>query len=202
MKEEDCPYGVWSATKKAIFLIGCKSNLTKYMGVTNMNIVHIGAGTTRSEIEHITEMRDAGHDYFVPGDSTCEQTVRRIMDADEIHIWDLTREFELGMVYFFSVHALHHKLNWCIKLFGDGRDGGNLSTVFRNAAGTCLTCGGRGRIRHWYAMDELGWIRCPDCPNPNEAKAMFVPPCHGPCNDCADKARCDQLRAEHDGNSN
>ncbi len=82
-----------------------------------MNIVHIGRGTTVEEIEHITEQRDAGHDYFVPGDSTYEQLVRRIMDADEIHIWDITKEFELGMIYFFSVEALHHKLHWRIVIF-------------------------------------------------------------------------------------
>lgn len=82
-----------------------------------MNIVHIGGCNTQAEIKHITELRDAGHDYYVPGDSTFEQTVRRIMDADEIHIWDINREFELGLVFFFSVHALHHKLHWRIKIF-------------------------------------------------------------------------------------
>lgn len=84
-----------------------------------MKIVHIGAGTTLAEIKHIAEQREAGHDYFVPGDNTYEQTVRRIMDADEIHVFDITREFELGLVYFFSVEALHHKLHWRIRLFDD-----------------------------------------------------------------------------------
>ena len=42
--------------------------------------------------------------------------MRRICDADEIHIFDATREFELGMVCFFSVEALHHRR---IKIFDD-----------------------------------------------------------------------------------
>ena len=84
-----------------------------------MKIVHIGAGTTEAEIKHISTARIAGHDYFVPGDSTYEQTVRRIQDADEIHIWDMGREFELGMICFYSVHALHYKLRWRVRIFDD-----------------------------------------------------------------------------------
>lgn len=98
-----------------------------------MNIVHIGAGTTLAEIKHITALRDAGHDYFVPGDSTHEQTVRRIINADEIHIWDISREFELGLVYFHSVGALHYNLNWRVRLFcAGGRD--SLTPLFAGIA--------------------------------------------------------------------
>lgn len=84
-----------------------------------MNIVHIGKGTGHEEILHIAGLRADGHDVYVPGERTGEQLVRRIIDADQIHIWDATMVFELGMVYFYSVYALHHKLGWSIKVFCD-----------------------------------------------------------------------------------
>ncbi len=120
-----------------------------------MKIVFIGSDDTLEAIEHIIKHREAGDDVFVPGDSTGEQLVRRIMDADEIHIWDITDEFKLGMVYFFAQHALHHKLRWAIKLFGDF---GKLTPLFAELANVCPTCGGKV-----VAQDELGWKDCPEC---------------------------------------
>lgn len=124
-----------------------------------MKIVHIGAGTASEEKFAITALQMVGHEVFVAG-KEYEQLVHRIIDADEIHVWDIDREFELGMVYFYSVHF---KPGWVIKLFGDGRCHGTLSSLFRGLAGTCLTCGGHRKVRHWYAMDELGWKPCPVC---------------------------------------
>lgn len=87
-----------------------------------MNIVHIGRGTTPEEIDHIMSLRDAGNDVYVPGDSTGEQLVRRIIGAQEIHVWNADMVFELGMVYFYSVHALHYGTAWAIKVFCDPGD--------------------------------------------------------------------------------
>ncbi len=100
-----------------------------------MNIVHIGAGTSPEEIAHIVALLRAWHDVFVPGlgGGGYEQLVRRIIDADEIHVWDIGREFELGMVYFYSVHKLH----WRVKLFGDALIGGrdSLTPLFASCGG-------------------------------------------------------------------
>ncbi len=168
-----------------------------------MNIVHIGTGT-KEEAHYILDLRRSGHKVFLPGLANREQLVRRIMDADEIHVWDITREFELGMIYFYSVHALHHSLSWTVRLFGDGRGGSDLSRLFREIAGVCLTCGGKKKVRHWYAMDELGWKDCPDCAKakfgrgPRSEYKPFVPPCEkgtGPCDAeraqvCAGRGGC------------
>ncbi len=86
----------------------------------SLKIVHIGRGTTPDEINHIIGLRSYGHDVYIPGDSTHEQLIRRIIDADEIHIFDAGMVFELGMVYFFSVHALHYRLSWVVKWYCDG----------------------------------------------------------------------------------
>ena len=78
----------------------------------SLKIVHIGKATAGTEVEHIKCQRDAGNEVYVyaPGQNTYEQLMRRIIDADEIHIFAADMPFELGMVYFFSLHALHHKL--------------------------------------------------------------------------------------------
>ena len=77
----------------------------------SLKIVHIGKATAGTEVEHIKCQRDAGNEVYVyaPGQNTYEQLMRRIFAAD--------MPFELGMVYFFSLHALHHKLNWKIRVF-------------------------------------------------------------------------------------
>jgi len=85
----------------------------------SLKIVHIGKATAGTEVEHIKYQRDAGNEVYVyaPGQNTYEQLMRRIIDADEIHIFAADMPFELGMVYFFSLHALHHKLNWSVRVF-------------------------------------------------------------------------------------
>lgn len=100
----------------------------------SLNIVHIGKGTALAEIDHIVELRTAGHDVYVPGDSTYEQLVRRIIDADEIHIFDTGMVFELGMIYLFSVHAQHYGLGWVIKMFGDPNPADKFFTLFTQHA--------------------------------------------------------------------
>lgn len=166
-----------------------------------MNIVHIGAGTTLAEIEHIAGYRDAGHDYYVPGDSTHEQLVRRIPGADEIHVWDISREFELGMVYFFLVHALHYKLNQRVRLFGDALAGGrdSLTPLFAEQHKECETCDGDGHVARQWVDDKYEAVKCGKCGGSGK---QFEPPCHsgiGPCGDCGDRAECERLRREHNG---
>lgn len=82
-----------------------------------MRIVHIGKAVSVQEHNHIISRRDAGHEVYVPGDGTGEQLVRRIIEADEIHVWDASMVFELGMVYFYSVHATQYHLSWMIRVF-------------------------------------------------------------------------------------
>lgn len=148
------------------------------------NIVHIGKGTTPQEIDAIIALRDAGHDVYVPGDSTGEQLVRRIIYSDEVHIWDASMVFELGIVYFFSVHALHYRLSWLVKVFCDPGRGNTLLPLFtQSAAEPGLDVGEKPIL-----LDLV------------EPEPEFVPPCHsgiGPCNECTKRELCEQERAEH-----
>lgn len=141
-----------------------------------MKIVHIGKGCVPEEINSIVFLREAGHEVYVPGHAvpgTHEQLVRRIIDADEIHIWDAAMVFELGMVYFFSVHALHYGLGWCIRVFCDPDP-----------------------VLPIFQQQEPGL----DAGERPILLPVFVPPCGsglGPCKECADEAHCDELRAKH-----
>ena len=89
--------------------------------IVENKIVFIGCHETPQADEHIQAIRKAGDDLYVAGDGIdCgEPLVRRIIDADEVHLYEVDRDdaFVLGMVYFFAVHALHYKLHWKIKVF-------------------------------------------------------------------------------------
>lgn len=191
-----------------------------------MNIVFIGEDDTLAAINHVIEHREAGHDVYVPGPGTGEQLVRRIIDADEIHIWDRDMEFELGMVYFFSVHALHYGLGWVIKMFNGVDTAGRLTALFTNQDTghddgeqpillpvpvlppvQCTTCGGKRKVRHWYAKDELGWKQCPKC-DPLKAAGGYLCdeklPCSEsiemrgiPCRECGSADECEQIRKRY-----
>jgi hypothetical protein len=82
-------------------------------------IVFVGCGGFGAGVKHIAKLRKAGDDVYIADSSCGEQMVRRIIDADEVHLFEVDRDdaFELGMVYFFTVHALHYKLHWKIKVF-------------------------------------------------------------------------------------
>ena len=134
----------------------------------SLKIVHIGKGTTPDEINHIIGLRSYGHSVYVPGNSTHEQLIRRIMDAGMV--------FELGMVYFYSVYALHHRLHWVVKWHCDG----SALPVFMPPP--CEN--DPAEIETQYKA--LG------VPKPE-----FVPvPCHsdgaGPCDECADTEDCNR----------
>jgi hypothetical protein len=123
-----------------------------------------------------------------------EQLVKRLCFADEVHIWDMSNEFWLGLVYFQAMLDQRTRQTCRIRLMNDAV--GRLSNIFELLHNRCLTCGGARRVRHWYAPDELGWKDCPNCVK------TFVPPCTsglGPCNECADAEECKKKRAEHNG---
>jgi hypothetical protein len=85
----------------------------------SLKIVFIGCSETPQADQHILKHREAGDVVCVADPAHGEQMVRRIIDADEVHLFEVDRDdaFELGMVYFFAVHALHYKLHWKIKVF-------------------------------------------------------------------------------------
>ena len=89
-----------------------------------MKIVFIGDTVTTAADEHIAKCCKQGHEVYVPIVNAGEQLVRRIIDADEIHLFHVTPDdaFELGMVFFFTVHALHYRLHWEVKVFGGNED--------------------------------------------------------------------------------
>lgn len=82
-------------------------------------IVFVGDSMTPEAVKHIHDL--ANDEVYVAEINFGPQLVRRIIDADEIHLFHVNRddEFELGMIYFFSVHALHYRLGWKIKVFGE-----------------------------------------------------------------------------------
>ena len=88
-------------------------------------IVFIGNTETTDALNHIIKHREAGDEVYLAEPECGEQMVRRIIDADEVHLFHATAEdsFELGMVYFFGVHALHYKLHWTLKIFGGEAEG-------------------------------------------------------------------------------
>jgi hypothetical protein len=165
-----------------------------------MNIVCIG----RPKVEY-----DRGVAVLVAAEGHEEQLVKRLCFADEVHIWDMRNEFWLGLVYFHAMLDARTRRQCRIRLmFRDTHIAcGRVGKLFEELHERCLTCGGERRVRHWYAQDELGWKRCPDCVPPaaktcalqGEAKP-FVPPCGsgiGPCNECSGREKCRQMRAEH-----
>lgn len=150
-----------------------------------MKIVHIGKAVSVQEHNHIISRREAGHEVYVPGDSTGEQLVRRIIDADEIHIWDASMVFELGMVYFYSVHATHYRLSWVIRIFCEPDPE---LPVFQQQFNRGLDAGERPIL--FGPESDAIFLKT----------RVFVPPCGsgvGPCSECADTEKCDRLRAEH-----
>jgi hypothetical protein len=84
------------------------------------NILFIGDHELPGAVKHIDALHVAGDIVHVADIDHGEQLVRRIIDADEIHLWHTTvdDEFALGMVYFFSIHARHYNLHWTVKVFG------------------------------------------------------------------------------------
>lgn len=171
-----------------------------------MKIVFIGSDDTLEAIDHVIEHREAGHDVYVPGPGG-EQLVRRIIDADEIHIWDRDMEFELGMVYFFSVHALHYGLSWAIKMFNGVDDDGRLTALFTNQdyvgeQPILLPVPSRGGSPHRWRKIK------PPCTYPGcaghyvrEEPVLPVLPCSEsiemraiPCRECGSADECEQIR--------
>lgn len=90
-----------------------------------------------------------------------EQLVKRLCFADEIHIWDGSNEFWLGLVYFQAMLDARTRKTCRIRLMAATTP--RLAAVFAELHDRCLRCGNAGRIRHWIAQDELGWRDCPDC---------------------------------------
>ena len=169
-------------------------------------IVFIGDAETPDAQEHIDACRKAGDDLFVADIVLGEQLVRRIIDADEIHLWHVDEQeaFELGMVYFYGVHAVHYKLHWKIMVFGVGC---HLTNMFQDFV-PALDAGER------LVLDP---ILLPPSPmmEPTPDDKLVLPPvklngegkfeliCDGDidieCEDCKAGARCDWLREKMSG---
>ena len=122
---------------------------------------------------------DVGTAVYVAEEGMEEQLVKRLCFADEVHIWDMSNEFWLGLVYFQTMLDQRTRQKCRIRIMqntGWAKEY-RLFKVFEELHDRCLRCGGAGRVRHWFAQDELGWKDCPEC-NPGP---KFV------------------LRAEHNG---
>jgi hypothetical protein len=108
---------------------------------------------------------DRGDAVYVATEGMEEQLVKRLCFADEIHIWDMSNEFWLGLVYFQAMLDARTRRTCRIRLmFRDTHIAcGRIGKLFEELHDRCLTCGGERRVRHWYAQDELRWKDCPEC---------------------------------------
>jgi len=140
-----------------------------------MNIVFIGDAETTAAVEHIGKHRESGDEVYV-GEVECgEQMVRRIIDADEVHLFHVTPDdsFELGMVYFFSIHARHYKLHWMIKIFGFD---GDMLRMFAQGEGPEAESGPK--------LMDIEFVPVPKMVKSNPITEACACGCHGSCGQC------------------